>query len=264
VAKNKGKYRAAREAAEAAPANEELVTLTSRVTKALRPHAFKILAVLVGVLIMLTAVGTWNWLQKRRATNATRDFGKAMETMHADVTDTPDPTPPKKDAPPKFTTNKDRSEATLAILQKLDKSYAKTGVGKAARLVEAGTLYDLGRYDEAISAYQEFLKSAPKNELQVIGREGLGYAQEAKALAQTDALAQEAGLKEALKTFEAMQPDDKGQGRDLALFHQGRVQAELKQKDKAVELFKQALDKTTSSSLRKQIGNRLAALDEQA
>ncbi len=264
MAKNKGKYRSAREAEAAPPPNVELVSLTQRVINVLKPHAMKIVAVLAGVIAVLIGVGTWNWMQKKKAANATSQFSKAVVTMHATVSDTPPATPPKKDAPPTFTTDKDRSEATLAILDKLDKSYGKTGVSKEARLIKAGTLYDLGRYDEAITAYQDFLKGAPDNDLKLIGKEGLGYAQEAKALSLPDAAAQEAGLKTALATFEQLQPDDKGFYRDMALYHQGRVQAELKQKDKAIDLYKQALDKTTSQSLRKQISNRLAALDEQA
>lgn len=268
--KNKGKYHS-KDPEQPVVANQELVTLTSRVLGTVRPHALKIVAVLGGVAVVLIAVSTWSWFERKRAMNATKGFTKATEVMKAEVTGPdapPEPvSPPKKDAPPKFATAQERNEAALAAFDKVEKDYGKAKVAKSAALLKAGLLFDMGRYDEAAGAYQKFLKGAPAaggSELQVVAREGLGYAQEAKALAQKDAAAQEAGLAEALKTFEALQPDEKGYYRDMALFHQARIHAAMKHKDKATELYKQALDSTRSQTLRKQINNRLAVLEEQS
>lgn len=262
--KNKGKY-ASREPAVVAP-NEELLSLTGRVLQWLAPHKMKILGVTGGVVVVLIAISIWSWYDKRRATNATRSFAVAIETLKAEVgePDAVDPLQPKpKDAPLRFTTAKERSEAALAAFVKLEKDYAKAGAAKQARLIKAGLLYDLARYDEAVAEYERYLKVAPDSELRTVAREGLGYAQEARALAQKDATAQAAGLDEALRTFEQLQPDDKGYYRDMALYHQGRIRASKGQRDEALQLFRQALDKTTSQSLRKQINNRIALLEEQ-
>ena len=127
--------------------------------------------------------------------------------------------------------------------------------------MRAGVLYDLRRFDEAIAAYKMFLSSDEGHgSLRFAAQEGLGYCQEAKALAQTDANARGAGLDEALLAFAALQPDPKGFYRDFALYHQARIKAVKGDVAGAIELYKQVRDQFPVGPLREEVRNRLALL----
>lgn len=257
--KNKGKYRS-RAPKDPAPV-EELASFTSRAIEAVRPHAVKIGAVAGGVAVVLCTFGVWSWYDKRRETTATEQFGKALEVLDARILaadEPPEPAPPGKPAPPTFPSRRERTEAALKQLGSMS---GGADVAKNASLMRAGLLYDLGRYDEAIAEYRRFLDAGADGDLKYLAREGIGYALEAKALAQQDQAARNAGLDEALKTFEQLQTDDKGFYRDAALYHQARLRALKGEKEQAVQLYKKVLEISPATPLRGEINNRLALLE---
>jgi tetratricopeptide (TPR) repeat protein len=121
---------------------------------------------------------------------------------------------------------------------------AKQGTHAAGPVYRASLLVQAGKLDDAIAEYKR-----AQGELGIDGvlaREGLGLAQEQKAEdPKVDAATRQKGLEEALATFKAMQPDENGQRRDFALYHQGRIQVLLNRPadakasfDKAKELAK--------------------------
>lgn len=259
--KNKGKFHSKGQAKDVAPA-DEFISFTSRAVDFVRPHALKIGAVAGGVAAVLIAFGIWSWYDRRRETEATKQFGTAVETLHGVVVgpDTPpDPTPPKPGDPPKFPSAKARNEATLAVLSKMN---GGADVTQNSRIIKAGLLYDLGRYDEAINEYKHFLADADDDALKFVAREGIGYAQEAKALAEQDQAKRTAALDQALKTYEQLQPDEKGFYRDVALYHQARIKALKGERDAAIALYKQVIEKIPNTPLRGEINNRLAVLEQ--
>jgi len=270
VSKNKGKYHS-KVGKDEAPA-EQLQSLSSRALQFVRPHALKLGAVVAGVVVILVGFSAYSWWQNRRAAEATKIYVQAMDLLRAEIVaedaPPPDPTrPPEgKDEPekPKFKSARERSEAVLALLDRLDKEHGSTGVAAEGRVVKAGLLYDLGRHDEAIGAYNKFLGASGQDaRLRFVAREGLGYALEAKALAQADAKAREAGLDEALRAFQQLQPDDKGYYRDYALFHQARIKATRGDKAGALALYRQILEKFAATPLKGEVETRIALLEEQ-
>src|SRR5262249_59855032 len=132
------------------------------------------------------------------------------------------------------------------------------------KIVEAGALYDLGKYDEAIAKYREFISSGPGEELAARAHEGLGYALEAKALAQTDAAAKGAGLDQALAAFTDMERDDKQPHYNDALYHQARIRALKGDKAGAIELYKKVMARNPNPLLGEEIQGRLALLGASA
>jgi hypothetical protein len=94
-----------------------------------------------------------------------------------------------------------------------------------------------------------------------VAREGIGYSLEAKALAQSDAAARNAGLDEALKAYAAIATDDKDAHYATALYHQARLRALKGDKAGAVELYKKVLDKNPGGFLTEEVTGRLALLD---
>ncbi|MBI4509859.1 MAG: tetratricopeptide repeat protein [Deltaproteobacteria bacterium] len=262
--KNKGKFHQKEEGQVTSKGpQDELVTLTDRAIKALSPH-FKKIAVLAGACaLVIAAINIYNSQREKKRVAATRNFGEAMQVLKAPID--PEGAPPvsgKKDETPRFKTPKERGEAALAKISTLRKEHASAQVALQAQLAEAGVLFDLGRYDEAIAAYKRYLEQADSAQLRIVAREGLGLAIEAKALAEKDAKAREAGLSEALKTFEQLQPDENGFYREMALYHQARLKATLGDRAGATALYKQIVDKFPSTWMRAVVTRRMELLEQ--
>jgi tetratricopeptide (TPR) repeat protein len=263
VPKNKGRFRSREQ--EIDP-HEELVGATNRVVDAIKPHLAKIAAGVAGLAIVLVAVSLWTWYDQRKEARATSALAEAFDVLRSpldgDVVSVEDlAAAPDR---PRYPTALARSQAALEILDGVDAEHGKTDVGTQARLVRAGVLYDLARWDEAIDAYRGFLDRGPDGQLRHVAQEGLGYALEARALAQTDPGARSAGLAEALAAFERLQPDDGGTHRDVALYHQARIKAIQGDRAAALALFRQVLEAHPTTPLRGEIDARVADLEEQS
>ncbi len=260
--KNKGKFGKGKTQVEEA---DEFVSGAARLAQRLRPHAFGIAVAVLLVTVLLIGVTVYRWLGDRKARAATDNYAKVVETTRRDVivpsADGDAGVPEAKpDEPPTFASEKAKDEATIAAIRSLRSSSGGTGVAGQARLLEAASLLRLGQYDDARTAYDAYARSSKSPALQAIAREGVGYALEGKALAQTDAKAREAGLREALKAFESMQTDAKGPRYDYALYHQGRMLALLQQNSRAETMFKKVLEIEPPSPLETTIENRLALM----
>jgi tetratricopeptide (TPR) repeat protein len=70
-------------------------------------------------------------------------------------------------------------------------------------------------------------------------------------------------LKEALSQYQKLERNSYNVEPDRAIYHQGRVQLQLGDTEKARELFRNLLDKYPESSLRQEVQNRLAFLELQ-
>lgn len=267
--KNKGKYRSQ---LPGETPSEALQSLTLRIFSAVRPHLVKVGMGIGGGLIVLTAWSAYSAYRAKQEEAATKLYGEATEILRAQIVPVAEapkegepslpPQPPEDDAAPSYTTVKARGEAALAKLGGLGRSYGGTGVAKEARLLEAGILYDLERFDEAIALLKKFGEKAGTGHAVYAAREMLGYAVEAKALTQKDAAARESGLAEALAFYEKIQPSENGFYRDHALFHQARIKATRGDKAGAIALYKQILEKSPKTALKQEIATRLSMLEE--
>ena len=100
-------------------------------------------------------------------------------------------------------------------------------------LEKAATLMDLGKYDDAVSSYEAFLKDGAKvpEWLASQAMEGLGLALEA------------AGKVDEAKTqFEKWRNESDGPSKTLAAYHAARLAQEKGDKEEAVKLFKEVMD----------------------
>ena len=264
--KNKGKFGKGKPAD--IPETDEFISGVDRVVRALKPHALK-LAVFFGVVTLIVVSYTvWQWLGHRKAAAATAAYARVValgsvpvqdEAPEADPNRPPDP----RDLPSHFKSRAERAQAILAAVEELDSEHGSTEVGEQADLIAADALFELGRHGEAAKRYREYLSHGGPDELIIAAREGLAYALEAQAMAEEQPAARQAGLEEALKAFEDMQPDASGVRRDEALYHQARLLAELGQVDQAVARYKQILTDHSNSALVEDIELRLLALESQ-
>ncbi|HWM86578.1 MAG TPA: tetratricopeptide repeat protein [Kofleriaceae bacterium] len=272
--KNRGKFGKAK--ATAIPETDEFISGVDRVMRVLRPHALR-LAVFFGIIaVIVVSYTTWKWYQQRQLTDATEIYMRAVSLSQVPVraaeTEQPDAAqqkaekrrsklpPDPRGYPDEFPTAADRSRSVLSALEELSSEYGSTEVARQGLLLQAEALYQLGRHDDSAARYREYADGGGPSELVLSAREGLAYSLEAKATAQKDTKARQAGLEQALKAFQEMQPDPKGPRRDEALYHQARVMAELGRKEQARKTLEQLLADHPESTLKADIEMRLPDL----
>lgn len=219
----------------------------------LLPHMKKIALVLIGIALILTVVFTVRHFKERGRQKDTAKFVKVLDVADREIVPegvTPDPKDPKaKD--PKFKSSKDRAQAVLDELN-------KQGTNVAGPVYKASLLVEVGKLDEAITEYKK--ATGAKGLDGVLAREGLGIAQEMKALAEKDAAARTKGLDESLATFQKMQPDEKGPRAAYAAYHQGRILAHMQKWTEARAAFDKAKSLGAEGELPTMIDEHVASL----
>lgn len=260
--KNKGKFGRAK--GEEIPVEDEFVSGVSRFGERLKPHARRLVALGIGVLVAVFAAVGYQAFQQGKEAEASALLQQALELSNRqlieDEVERELLSSAAPGAPDIWSSIEERNQAVLEKLDAIETNYAATRVAQNARLVRAGILLDAGRFDDALASYEAVASDAaalPHNAL--IAREGKGYALEGKAET-LDGDAHTKAMEQALAAFEAMQPDAEGPGADRAAFHQGRVLQALGRKDEAVARFEQVLERSPSSPFRSDIDNRLATL----
>ena len=263
--KNKGKFGQGRSAIEA---TDEFVSGASQIAERLRPH-IKLIAVLASALaLVLVGVFTYQHMARRAEAEATVLYRHALETaglpvLPTEATEEDEAPGDANDAEPtSFPSDQARADAVLVPLTTMREEYGSTDTARTARLFHAAALYDAGRFQDAIAMYQEILADKSMAELTATAREGLGYAQEALALASEDQAARHAGLETALATFHQIQPDEEGPRREYALYHEARILATLGKREEATAALRKAIEIAPESPLRNDIRQRLAQLTE--
>ena len=231
---------------------DQFQTFWTKVYEFLRTTSRPIAIGAIVTVVVLSGVSLYVHFSSSRKAQSSKALAHALRVLHSEntpVLEDPDAPREKPDGDiPQFKTEKDRRDAALVELDKVIASWSSTGAGRDARLVRAGLLYDLGRYDDAIAEYRAFLSRAPRGNLKALGHEGLGYVYEAKG-----------ELDKALVEYRLiMQAGDFY--RDRALYDQARVQERKGDRPAAQKLYQEILDKTPMTPLRDDISNRLALL----
>jgi tetratricopeptide (TPR) repeat protein len=232
--------------------NDEFVGFWQKLFEKVAPYARAIGIVSVTALVIVFVVwGLSAWVEKR-AEGAAELFGRAVKIYDAELL-TDGAEPPKSDEEnpiPRFKTTAERAQATLEALDELDKKFGSTDVAKDAVLFRAGVKFDTGQYEDAEALYKKALERAPKDpSVQALAREGIGLCAEAKGK-----------LDDALTAYQATEPTSGDFYRDRALYDEARVYLKKGDKKKAVELYKEVLDKMPKSQLHDDIQNLLALL----
>jgi len=212
------------------------------------PHMKKIVLVGVAVIAVLAVIFIIRWRNEAKRGRETEKLAATMFVASQPVRAegaTPDP------AEPGYASRVERAADVLDSLAK-----KPTNIG--TDLLRASMLFDAGKFDDALTAYQAASKLAGIDG--ILAREGLGMALEAKAQAATDAAAKQKGFEDALAAFRAAQPDDKGQRRVYALYHEARMLALLGKNADAKAGFEKAKSLAKGTGLEGLIEDRLTAL----
>jgi hypothetical protein len=237
------------------PAQDEFISFWAKAFQKVEPYLRAIGFTLAGALVVI--LGTWavtHWLEGR-AQGAAELFGRAVKIYDAELF-VGDKAPENKDEQnpvPRFKTEKERADAALAELDKLDKQYGSSQVALDGVLVRAGILYDQGKYDEAQKHYDKLAGQAPPSTaVLVVAKEGSALCDE-----------QRGKLDDALNKYKSMVPEGKSGDfyRDRALYAQARIHIKKGEKIKAAEILKEITVKMPTTPLKDEIAARLAQIE---
>lgn len=142
-----------------------------------------ILGGLVGVLVLGLGIALADYLSDRGARRAQGELGAALVPVMRPVQEgaAPPADATTIEAEKPFATQKEKDEAIVASLSKFREDHKGTPSAVTAALPLAQAQYRLGQHDQAIAAFDAYLKDAPKQDpLRAVALEGKGYAHEAK------------------------------------------------------------------------------------
>jgi predicted negative regulator of RcsB-dependent stress response len=236
--------------AEGLAVDDEFISLTERVWIAIEPYLLQIGYGIAGLGV--AALALWGlssmWTGSRQ--DATEMFGKAVRVYEADLLGAEEK-PKADDDVPRFKTSKERADATLAELDKLDKAHGSTKVSKQGRALRASVLFDQGKFAEAADLWRKVADDADKTDpMKVVAREGVGLCLESQGK-----------LDDALNLFKEIEGAGGGFFKDRAQLDQARVLTAKGSKADAQKLYKDLLGRVPQGGLHDEIQSRLSALD---
>ena len=145
---------------------------------------------------------------------------------------------------------KEEPAERTAALQKVVAEYPGTHSARFASFDLANALYDEGKYEEALEAFQKFRKENPKHLLALSAAEAVGYCRE--SLGQ---------WKEAIGAYEdLLRGDPEGPLAARASFRVGHCYEKLENSEKAIEAYEKVLELAPTSLWTDYSSQRLAAL----
>ncbi len=228
---------------------DEFVSFWQKAYEATLPYTRAILFTVVGAIAVLVAVWVIDHFVTTSREEATETFDHAVRVAEAElITDTAPVKP--EDKLPRFKTDKERLEASLAEIDKLETGKGSGQVGRRARLARAGLLFDLGRFPEAEADYRKYLDGAHDDDtLRFLAREGVGLSLEAQGK-----------LDDALAAYKELEPKGGDFYRDRALWDQARVLVKKGDKKGAEAAYRDLLAKVPRSGLKDEVETQLGLL----
>jgi len=141
--------------------------------------------------------------------------------------------------------------STLKLYQDVVSQYPDTKAAQLAQYRMGNLFYRLDDIETSIKSYQASLKNvSSNNELTTLSYIGLGYCYESKK-----------DFKSALESFEnASKTKSSGNFESINLRNIARIHEELNNREKAIEYYKKALEKTSDPSVEQFIKRKISSL----
>ena len=138
----------------------------------------------------------------------------------------------------------------VAALREVAAGYGKTQAGRFASFELANSLYDEGRYEEALGAFREFLKNNPGHILASSAMEAIGYCGE--SLGQWE---------EAIRSYEQLIKDYPASAAAARVnYRLGHCYEKVERKEKAIEAYGKTIELLPGSLWAIYSERRLASL----
>ena len=236
----------------------------TRAAAVLKPRQKPVVAGLVAVVVVVAGAIVFENLDEERKVESSEAFMRVEKMAPADLEPAPSdgtvdtvkgPKDEKdqKDDVPRFKT---AAERQAAVLKELDALLAKNGGGSVkdeALVLKGSELLEVGRFDDAIAAFDAALAAKLDKRLRFLAHEGRGYAFEGKG-----------DLDKAAAAFADLEQDAaawNGFYKDRATYQKARLSERKGDKAGAVTLYKELLQKAPDSPLHDEITDRLAVLE---
>lgn len=219
-----------------------------------RKPALAALVALIVVLIGGTLIDRWDTSRRESASHA---FARIEAIAIADLLPASGTPPPGETSDvPRFKTAEERRSAVLKELDGFLSAHGRSKLRDEALMMKGKELFVAGRHDESLAAYEAALAAKVPARLAFLAHEGIGYAHEGKG--QLDqALAAFGRMADTASSFQ-------GFSRDRALYHRARITERKGDKAAALKLYNEALQANPDGSLRDEIADRVALLDQPA
>lgn len=147
---------------------DEFITLTERTFIFITQHSKSIAVGGIIVLVLLLSFFFFQRWEKKNEENACQMFNLTVETYQVVST------PYREGSPQEY-------KNVLEKFNEIITKYSRTSSGKLSVLYKGNLHFRLGEFEEAINAYEAFLKKAGKEKLyRSFAMEGLGYSYEGK------------------------------------------------------------------------------------
>jgi tetratricopeptide (TPR) repeat protein len=211
--------------------DDALARATHGVTQWVRKHFTLLQWVIVIAIVGGIAWQVWSWRHGKTVAKASDVLMEGVSSELGRVGASPAADPDIVERRPTFETEEARLQAAAERYAGAVEQRKGSGTAWLAKLGLAGVLYDQGKYDEAIDAYEQVKGSElAKHDADVRLRaiEGVGLAQEAKG-----------DREAALKSFRELENSDLLGFKSLGLFHQARLHHAQGETQRAKELIAQ-------------------------
>lgn len=187
----------------------------------------------LGVVVSVgLALGYTEW-RSRTESRAASAFAGALAVASAPISESGESS---GSGGTTFRTLAERQRASLERLRKVIRDHGSSRVAPLAKLAEAGVLYQLGRYEEAKSAYQSLIgRDLAGLEGRVL--EGLAFSLEATG-----------DLSGAMARYRELETAQNGSYQDQARFYEARLLLRQDQRDRAKELLRGVAERTARPS----------------
>ena len=213
----------------------------------------KTLAVLAAVVAVASVAALLaSYLSGKAESQAAQMFGAALKLLSRPVQSSSTPNEGDQDDEQPFPSQRAKDEAVVQELSKLRTLHPKTRAARSAAVALGGAAYRLGKYDQALNAFEDFLKAVPQTDpLRAEALEGEGYVFEAKGQ-----------LEQALLTYDQMAGVTKGEFMTgMGLYHRARILVQQGKKEDAAKAFVELKSTYPTSTAGRLAGERISLLE---
>lgn len=225
-----------------------------RIGDTLGQHRRNLTLAAVGVLVVVGASVGWQTWSTTSAAKASDAYSEALQVSTASIE--PEDAPTRGDAPtrrgPVFRSMEARLRGALEKFRQVEQRYSKSRVAPLARLSEATSLYQLGRYQEARQLYQGLI-GADTAGLESRVLEGLAFTLESLN-----------DLDGAAARYRELGSTQNGAHRDLAQYYQARLFTRRNDRVHAKELLHGVIERTAHPTAADPLAASIQSLREQA
>lgn len=190
----------------------------------------KAILIVVGVVIVGgLGVALATYMSNRSDLNAAKMFGDALKPLDRPVVAATDAPPVVEEGEdPPFKSQNEKDEALVRTLGEFRKDHGSSKAAATAAITLAQAQFRLGKHDDALTGFDDFLKSAQTDDpLRAAALEGKGYVFEAKG-----------DYDKALTAFEQLGRENKTEFlTGMGPFHRARVLLAQGKKEEAAKEF---------------------------